>query len=162
MTVKIEITKDEISDALRRAVGFLRRPKAMFAEIGETLLEIHGVRFQKQESPDGTPWAPLNEEYRKTKNQNADKILTLDGHLRGTLRYQADDNSVLFGSDRDYAAIHHFGGKITARNRKALNVGGRFVKSVNIPARPWLGLSRSEEERIMEIALSHLNRVISP
>ena len=90
------------------------------------------------------------------QKENADKILTLYGHLSGTLRYQADDFGVVFGSDRPYAAIHQFGGTITAKNAKALNVHGRRVKSVTIPARPWLGLSAADEQRLLDIARKHL------
>ena len=154
--VNIELDINELSRVLDKAVARLSRPKLMFAEMGEELLAIHFARFTAQQAPDGTPWTPLKEWYRESKKKNADKILTLDGHLSGTLRYQASDTGVVFGSDRPYAAIHQFGGTITAKNAKALNVQGRPVKSVTIPARPWLGLSIDDEQRLLDIARKHL------
>ncbi|OOF65135.1 phage virion morphogenesis protein [Rodentibacter sp. Ppn85] len=154
--VNIELDIKTLSRILDKAVARLSRPKLMFAEMGEELLAIHFARFTAQQAPDGTPWTPLKDWYRESKKKNADKILTLDGHLSGTLRYQASDTGVVFGSDRPYAAIHQFGGTVTAKNAKALNVQGRPVKSVTIPARPWLGLSADDEQRLLEIARKHL------
>ncbi|WP_109078928.1 phage virion morphogenesis protein [Aggregatibacter kilianii] len=154
--VNIELDINELARVIDNAVATLNRPKLMFSEMGEELLAIHFARFVAQKAPDGTPWEPLNEQYRESKKKNADKILTLVGHLRGTLRYQADDAGVVFGSDREYAAIHQFGGTITAKKGKALTVLGKLVKSVDIPARPWLGLSADDEQRLLEIARKHL------
>ncbi|QLB15881.1 phage virion morphogenesis protein [Mannheimia granulomatis] len=154
--VNIELDISQLSRLIDKAVERLSRPKLMFAEMGEELLAIHFARFTAQKAPNGTPWQPLKDWYRESKKKNADKILTLDGHLSGTLRYQASDTGVVFGSDRPYAAIHQFGGTIATKNAKALNVQGRPVKSVTIPARPWLGLSADDEQRLIDIARKHL------
>ncbi|WP_018652983.1 phage virion morphogenesis protein [Actinobacillus capsulatus] len=154
--VNIELDISQLSRLIDKAVERLSRPKLMFAEMGEELLAIHFARFTARKAPNGTPWQPLKDWYRESKKKNADKILTLDGHLSGTLRYQASDTGVVFGSDRPYAAIHQFGGTITTKNTKALNVQGRPVKSVTIPARPWLGLSTDDEQRLIDIARKHL------
>ncbi|HHT7856356.1 phage virion morphogenesis protein [Pasteurella multocida] len=159
--VNIELDIKELSRVLDKAIARLSRPKLMFAEMGEELLAIHFARFTAQKAPDGTSWVPLQDWYRESKKKNADKILTLDGHLSGTLRYQASDSGVVFGSDRPYAAIHQFGGTITAKNAKALNVQGRPVKSVTMPARPWLGLSADDEQRLLEIARKHLKNELN-
>lgn len=159
--VNIELDISQLSRLIDKTVERLSRPKLMFAEMGEELLAIHFARFTVQKAPDGTPWAPLQDWYRATKKKNADKILTLDGHLSGTLRYQASDTGVVFGSDRPYAAIHQFGGSITAKNAKALNVQGRPVKSVTLPARPWLGLSADDEQRLLDIARKHLKNELN-
>ncbi|MDO4698301.1 MAG: phage virion morphogenesis protein [Pasteurellaceae bacterium] len=160
MTVNIEINQDTISTALAQAVAVLANPKAMFAEIGETLIEIHQIRFAQQQAPDGTPWQPLADWYKASKKRNADKILTADGHLRATLRYQASQKEVVFGSDRPYAAIHHFGGTIKPKGNYPLKLGAGEktprAMQVEIPARPWLGLSAADEQQLVEIARSHL------
>jgi phage virion morphogenesis protein len=159
--VKVEINVEQLSNILNQTVQTLSNPKALFGEIGETLLEIHHIRFAQQQAPDGTPWQPLSTWYQQSKKRNADKILTLDGHLRGTLRCQATNDSVVFGSDRPYAAIHQFGGTITPKTGKALNVFGRPLKRVTIPARPWLGLSSNDEQRLIEIARNHLEKAFN-
>ncbi|MFC1025381.1 phage virion morphogenesis protein [Pasteurella multocida] len=160
--VKIEINTVQLSKILNQAMKTLANPKAMFAEMGEELLSIHRIRFLQQQSPDGTPWQPLSEEYKQSKRKNPDKILTLDGHLSETLRYQVSNDGVEFGSDRVYAAIHHFGGSIQPKTAHALHVGGRFFKNVTIPARPWLGISEKDQAEMLNIARHHIKNAIKP
>lgn len=63
-------------------------------------------------------------------------------------------DSVEVGSNAKYAAIHHFGGVIRAKNAGALRfrIGESFVmkKAVTMPARPALGLNGEDEDHIME------------
>lgn len=164
----------------------LKFPQAMLQDMGERLLELHQQRFTEQKSPDGTAWQSLSSRYQKRKRRNADKILTRDGYLRNTLRWQVNANELLFGTDRVYGAIHQFGGTIqiaarsqqayyrTKRNRDGkTEVGNQFVSkkksnfsqwhtlpnySITIPARPWLGVSATDTERLLEIARSSLQR----
>ncbi|WGE51136.1 phage virion morphogenesis protein [Actinobacillus equuli subsp. haemolyticus] len=159
--VKVEINTQQLTTILNKAVQTLANPKAMFGEMGETLLEIHSIRFTQQQAPDGTPWQPLADWYRDSKKYNQDKILTLHGDLRGTLRYQADNHGVIFGSDRPYAAIHQFGGTIKPKNKKILKLGTLYARSIIIPARPWLGISADNEQRLIEIARNHLENAFN-
>lgn len=169
--------------AIEETVKF---PQAMLQDMGEKLLELHQQRFTEQKSPDGTPWQSLSARYQKRKRKNADKILTRDGHLRNTLRWQVNANQLLFGTDRDYGAIHQFGGTIQIKSRPQqayyrtkrnsdgkTEVGNQFVSkkksnfsrwhtlpnySITIPARPWLGISATDTERLLEIARQSFQR----
>ncbi len=96
------------------------------------------------------------------------KILRARGHLADTIRYQADEGGVRIGTNRMYGAIHQFGGTTSAhvikpKNKQALAwPGGRNpVRGVNhpgssIPARPFLGISRQDRDRILEVVADHL------
>ncbi|HHE3720927.1 phage virion morphogenesis protein [Pasteurella multocida] len=163
--VKVEINTAQLTGILNKAVQTLANPKLMFGEMGETLIDIHRIRFTQQQAPDGTPWLPLKDWYQQSKKKNADKILTLDGHLHGTLRYQANNQGVIFGSDRPYAAIHQFGGTIKPKNKNVLKLGVGdnmpYAQSVTIPARPWLGVSIDDERRLIKIAHNHLEKVFN-
>ncbi|TQI78708.1 phage virion morphogenesis protein [Serratia fonticola] len=143
-------------DALLNLEAKLDNPAPMFAEMGEELLDIHQARFDAQISPEGVPWTPLQPWYRDSKPRNQEKILTLDGTLRNTLRYQVRATELLFGTDRPYGAAHHFGAIIKPKTAQALNVGGRLVKKVELPARPWLGLSNADGVLLIDIARSYL------
>ncbi len=106
----------------------------------------------------------------------------LDGYLKNTLRYQASDEQLLFGTNRRYGAIHHYGGdiEIAARSQQAYfrqdgksgEVGNRFVNkrqsnfaqrvtigpyTIAIPARPWLGTSAQDNQDLIAIAVKHLS-----
>lgn len=172
-------------DALRemQAMGAaLADPTPLQRDIGELLLIIHQRRFRAQESPDGAAWQALSPGYLKRKRKNKDKILTLDGNLRSLLRYQVDGDDLLFGSDRPYAAIHHFGGKIERQARAATvyfrqgkdgDIGRQFVRkdksnfaqdvkvgpyTINMPARPWLGTSADDDEQILQRVLKYISQ----
>lgn len=160
----------------------LEDPNPMLRDMGEYLVIAHLQRFDKQVSPDGTPWQALNPRYVKRKKKNKDKILQLDGYLKNLNRYQVENGELLFGSDRKYAAIHHFGGdiKMPARTAdvffkqdKAGNVKNKFVKkkssnfaqsvnigayTIHIPPRPWLGTSTEDENELVAIAQRHLEK----
>ena len=147
------------------------------ARIGERLMESTRERFKTQTDPEGRQWkdyAPLSRAYSKRKKKNPDKILTLDGYLRGGIHWQAlDDDTVQVGSNLKYAAIHQFGGEIKKPSRQATvryrSVAGRVLfagrkhkkvterqvtmpeHSITMPARPFLGISASDDQEIRQI-----------
>ena len=112
----------------------------VFADIGEYLLISHYERFKRQESPEGVKWKDLNLEYeaRKKKKRPAAGILVFDDYLAGTLNYEATAESLLFGTNLPYGATHQEGRGATTRKK----TGKTF--DANIPARPFLGLSRDD------------------
>ena len=82
------------------------------------------------------------------------KTLIKTGRLRDSYTREVGHDSVEVGSNAKYAAIHHFGGVIRAKNAKALRfrIGESFVmkKAGTMPARPALGLNGEDEDHIME------------
>lgn len=166
---------------INEAAAAVSNPQPMLRDMGEYLLIAHDRRFASQTSPDGTPWQALSPAYLKRKKKNQDKILVLDGFLKNTLRYQVSDNQLLFGTNRIYGAMHHFGGSIdvAARSQQAYfrqdgksgEVGNLFVNkrksnfsqwvtigayTIQIPARPWLGTSDDDNYALANIAMKYL------
>lgn len=115
----------------------------VFQDIGEAMLNVTRERFNSQTAPDGSTWQALSPGYAKRKPRNKDKVLTLYGHLRGTLNYQAGPREVRIGTPLIYGATHQFGDP-----RR------------NIPARPFLGLSSSDEQELLDILNEHLSRAL--
>ncbi len=101
----------------RRAIGLAVRrmddPRPLYRHLGEGLLPRWKARFDTQTDPDGRRWQALSRAYQRRKHRNPDKVLTLRGHLRGTLRWQTGNNELLIGTNSKYGAIHQFGGTIT-------------------------------------------------
>lgn len=114
-----------------------------FRDIGEYLLISHDQRFRDQISPSGERWAPLSDRYRKRKKRNKDRILFLDGHLAGTLRYVPAPDHLLFGTNRIYGATQHFGDA-----------------DRGIPERPWLGLSQADAVHVAGLLSRHYQRAM--
>ncbi|CNJ03497.1 Mu-like prophage protein gpG [Yersinia aldovae] len=172
--------------ALLRTQAALADPAPLLNDMGEKLLEFHQQRFKDQTSPDGVAWKELSPHYKKRKRRNQDKILTLDGPLRNTLRWQVNTQELLFGTDRPYGAIQHFGGtiEIAARSQQAYyhqkksgEIDNRFVRksksnlakwhtipahTVTLPARPWLGVSKEQGDQLVERARLSLQRTLKP
>lgn len=112
----------------------------MFADIGEHLLNSHKARWSSEQAPDGTPWEPLDPEYQARKKKNAGRILLLDGRLKDLLDYQTSADELLFGTNLIYGATHQFGDP-----------------KRGIPASPFLGLSESDRQDVLEILNEYLS-----
>ena len=158
----------------------MMRPAPLLERMGERLLRFHQQRFKDQISPEGIEWASLKPRYLRRKRRNKDKILTLDGHLQNTLHWQVNADELLFGTNRVYGAIHQFGGTIEIaarsqqayyRQKKSGKIANEFVRKdksnfaqwhtipaykIKIEARPWLGVSKSEGETLIDMAKNYL------
>lgn len=174
--VDIQYEDQQVRQALRRLIDALHNPRPVMAEIGEYLIQSHRKRFDDAVSPDGVPWAANS---RRTPKFAVNLPLhgeTLN--LRDSMTYQQpSDDVLLFGPGqvtKPYAAIHQFGGAIkhAARSQRAYfkyddrsgTVSNLFVKKsksnfaqwvtigeheVNIPARPYLGISNDDRHEIL-------------
>lgn len=129
----------------------------VFQDIGEAMLNVTRERFNSQTAPDGSTWQALSPGYTKRKPRNKDKILTLYGHLRGTLNYQAGPREVRIGTPLIYGATHQFGAAKGAFGRTRFGVP---IPWGAIPARPFLGLSSSDEQDLLDILNEHLSRAM--
>ncbi|ACQ92370.1 phage virion morphogenesis protein [Tolumonas auensis DSM 9187] len=138
----VVITHQGIKDAysilqnLYEKTGDLSEP---LADVGEHLLLTHRDRWSDQQSPDGAAWAPLSPGYQSRKQRHADEILRLNDDLRDTLNYHADPLALYFGTPLEYGAAHQFG-----------------RDDINLPARPYLGLSDQDSEDVLSIISGYL------
>lgn len=170
----------ESSDLQRLEIG-LGDTAPLLAQIGEYLQDSTKDRFKVQAGPDGTPWAPLQPRYQRRKKKNKDKILTLQGYLRGYIHWQPDGtDAVQVGTNQKYGAVHQHGATMDMPARQATVHFGAgkakhlFVKKaraassrqvsigahqVNIPARPYLGVSAADQTEIRTIVLDWLKRL---
>lgn len=185
---RLQFDVEGIDEAGRRlgalaAAGRDLRP--VFEDIGEWLVRTTKDRFRDQKDPEGAPWTPLSENYRRQKKRNKDKILTLDGFLSGSINFRASSEELLVGSPLEYAGIHQFGGEIKRQARTQVLTfgvrGGGFVSSsraqsgagfrqrlafigdgtTTIPARPFLGVSAEDRDEIQGIVTDYLLEVFN-
>ena len=145
MKLRIELKDERARRAFRRAIAAGADMRPAMLGIGELLLRSTRRRFDTRQSPQGAPWAPLSENYRRRKRRNRDKILTLDGYLRGGLNYRAGRDYVEIGSDRIYASTHQFGAE---QGEFGATGGGKPIPFGDIPARPFLGVSDEDSDEI--------------
>lgn len=115
--------------------------------IGETLVNSTRERWDQQIDPAGNAWQPLKPStlQRKAKKKKPLKILLQDDQLRFTINPQVSDSTLIVGSPQKYAAIHQLGGP-----------AGRKSKQFQMPARPFLGISKQDEADILDEIGLHL------
>lgn len=122
----------------------------LMAGIGVYLEGTTGERFEHGEAPDGSKWKPS-----LRAQQTGEKTLVESGDLKTFITSQADSKSVAVGTNVIYAGIHQFGGTIRAKTAAGLRfslpggLGFRRVMEVEMPARPFLGLSAEDETEII-------------
>ena len=124
---------DRLQLRLRVLASGIRDSRTLMPRLGGYLRDSTRERFKAQTDPDGGAWAVLQPHTLKRKRHNKDKILTQRGYLRRGITYQVTaPGRVEVGSKLVYAATHQFG-------------------RGNIPARPFLGISRRDAEEINAI-----------
>ena len=140
--VSLRIDTSEIGPMTARLRGLADMDTSgLMPRLGEYLQNSTQERFKAEAGPDGSRWAVLQPRTRQRKRRNPSTILTERGFLRKNIQWQVTaPGRVEVGSSMVYAATHQFGrGKI--------------------PARPFLGLSRKDEEQVGEIVRDWLSEL---
>lgn len=130
MAVSIQV-QEQLSKQMNEALKQLQHLKMPMDVVGQEVLGQTVERITgEQKAPDGTPWAAWSEPYseHKARSRDGGAFLDASGELIDSLNYEASKDEVLVGTNLVYAATHQFGDK-----------------KRNIPARPYLGLSKQNE-----------------
>lgn len=102
-------------------------------------------RIQSEKtSPDGTPWDDWSTTYADTRH-GGNSLLQGEGDLLDSITSEVSGLTAEVGSNKVYAAIHQFGGE---------EVG------INIPERPYLGISDENAHELEAIALDYLQELL--
>jgi phage virion morphogenesis protein len=146
----IELGLKEVEGLARILNGVKLGPQdraQLLHNIGVEMESQTRERFDTREDPGGNPWKELARKTRDYYVQNGlggGSLLVQKGYLRDSITSEVQGGawSVLAGATMVYAAIHQWGGEIVPKTAAALFVPGYGkLKKVNIPARPYLGVS---------------------
>ena len=154
-SIRVEVTGDY--EELLKEIARLENvdTEAAMAAIGEGLRESTMRRFETSTGPDGKRW--------KTSiraREKGGKTLIHRANLRNSIHTEYDATGMAVGTNTIYAATHQFGAQgrvIRAKRKKALRfqINGQWVSKkkvvVNIPERPFLGISEEDDEDIRSI-----------
>lgn len=134
--------------AVAKAAKKMANSRLLMASVGEALVSGTIRRFNDEESPKGEKW-------EKSGRAIAEGGQTLSdtAHLRKSIDFKATPAQVMVGSNLLYARIHQLGCTIKPKKGKALKFKGKngkdvFVKEVNMPARPYLGVSKADMDEV--------------
>lgn len=162
---KIIVHDKEVLARLARMKELPRR--AMLREIGSYAVSSTIARFRAGEAPDGSKWQPLayttklariggSKAFKKRGGLTAAGRRRLGGlkplidraNLMRSITYAESGDRVSIGTNMIYGAIHQFGGD-AGRGRRA-----------KIPARPYLGFSRTDRLEIAGIVRRYVQGVV--
>lgn len=153
ITVKVEGER-RVTEYLAKLRKVADDNSPIWREIGEILHDGVMERFDREQAPDGTPW----QKSWRARLQGG-KTLQSTGRLRDSIQMVVQGSSVKIKTNVKYARVHQFGATtkphiIKPRYKKALAFGGGVYRSVmhpgsKIPARPFLGMSKDDEQGII-------------
>jgi len=155
--VAFEVIAEGLDEALLKIDGLVNAPRHELMEgIGRLVQEQTRRRIQDEKtSPQGAAWKA---------NRQGTSILLASGELSRSIDYRAGEDSVQVGTGIVYGRIHQQGGTITPKNARALffRVGNRLIQTskVEMPARPYLGVSADNQTEIVEAAEDWLGRLL--
>ena len=132
--------RDMFDELARRAIEML----PAMNEIGSMMAASTDFRFEAGEAPDGTKWEPSQRAIEEGGMTLVDKA-----HLRNSIEYFAGPGEVEIGTSTIYAAIHQSGG-LTGRGH-----------SVDMPARPFLGMSDQDADNVVAILSDYLGGTLA-
>lgn len=140
--MRVELDDRQAQAMFDRMQQEARSALPLFTEIGSALEGSTRERIQTtKRGPDGTPWVALSPAWvaRKQEKGYAAGILTMRGDLLNSITFEAGAAFVdIIAGPSEYALIHQEGG-MAGRGRK-----------VQIPARPYMGLSDEDQTEIRE------------
>ena len=148
--IKHQIKGDDKVLAALEKIASPKMRSAILDDAGSYGVASTQQRFMDGEAPDGEKW---KESYRAKKDGG--ETLRDNNYLFQSLTHIFSADKVEWGSNKIYAAIHHFGGVIKPKKAKALRFvmgGATFtVKQVTMPSRKFLGLNDTDETEIEAI-----------
>jgi len=152
------------------AIERLERAGGDLAPAMRKIAQALAYETERNFAAGGRPkWAPLK---NPPERRQGGAILQDSGQLAASITTDYGASHALIGSNKEYAAIHQFGGKtkphtIRPVKGKALAFGGIVVRQVqhpgsDIPARPYLpvlpdgSLQPEANEEVLDTILRHL------
>lgn len=163
---RVEFNDDEVSRALAALADALSDMSLPMDEIGQMLVLTTKDRMTAGISPDGSPFAPRSPvtiaRYEKSGEKYGPQPLWRTRTMQSNIAHRSGRDFAEVGSNAIQAAVMHFGaaqgefGAVMGRTRpseKRPKSQDYFMPLPwgNIPARPFLGLSETDRDNIIEI-----------
>jgi phage virion morphogenesis protein len=145
MSVSASLTTLGLDAALAKLTSLAGFDLAELGDDAGAILESSTRgRFDTQTEPDGTPWVAWSEEYDDTREAKH-SLLVSEGDLRDSIANFTQGSEVHVGSNQIYAAHHQIGGD---------EIGS------GVPARPYLGISATDELDLQDLVTGRLSDLL--
>jgi len=157
--IDVKLDDREVQAALRQLARAAADMTPAMRSIAAELADSVERAFEREADPaTGVPWAPLAISTQKSKvrrsgtrtqrERGAHPILQVTGELASSITPDHGRTWAAAGTNKPYAAIHHFGGQAGRR------------RATTIPARPYLGLDVEGVSTVLGILQRHLERAL--
>lgn len=127
--------------------------------VGATLEDGVLDRFERGEAPDGTAWPEA-----QAARDEGRPTLVKTARLRDSVQRRAHPDRVEIGTNLVYAGVHQFGATIRAKTAKGLVFRGARgwtrTRQVEIPARPYLGISARDAADASAAVEAYVERIL--
>ncbi len=144
--IDIEIDDTAVQAALTRLARAGQDMTPAMERIAGTLLDVIGRAFDSESDPaTGAAWPDLKPRTiarRQKAGHWPGKKLQRSGQLLASMQSEYGPDYAVAGTNKVYAAHHHFGSKPEWRH--------------NIPARPFLGLSPADNRQIVNVIADYI------
>lgn len=143
--VDIQFTNGTVLQVLNSLLDKLDDLSEPMNDIAAILESATEGAFEAEADPvTGQAWQSLSDAYLKAnpKRQGGKILQASAGGLAASITADSGDFWASIGSNKIYAAIHQFGG-----------TDDMPAGPAGIPARPYLGVSRKDEQFILEIVV---------
>lgn len=144
----------EVTKYLNEAASKLKDMKPIMKIARVFLKNTVDDNFETQGEATGEKWKPWSDKWKKRRikmGRGDGKILNLDGHLRRDIRAKSGEDYAIVGTNKEYAAIHNFGGNKNLKRNKTMPkrefMRLNEYKKEELLAELYLGV----EERLMDI-----------
>lgn len=150
--ITVEVETAVVKQALGKLSGVMQNLQKPLAAVGEDLIASHRERFETKLSPEGVRWednSPLTQLLKGGNNP----LVGESKSLQRQFSYNVGAHRLEFGSTMQYAAVQHFGAERgSLANKPYKSKSGTYaVPWGDIPARPFLGLSSSDVENMLQV-----------
>lgn len=141
--IEIKVDSSEINQLLGRLMGRMGDMSPVMLAITGVMSDATERAFKNEADPvTGAKWPQLTDDTVTMRGGNAHPILQVTGQLASSVQTDYGKSYAEISTNKIYAAMHQFGGTTSPKSR---------IPNKPIPARPFLGLSPSDEQEILDI-----------
>ncbi|WP_310620896.1 phage virion morphogenesis protein [Flexibacterium corallicola] len=158
----LRFDSSQMDEELKALAGRFEDNTTLHSIMGAALYDQTLERFEREEGPDGKPWAKLSPLTLASRRSKRGTLRATGGLIR-SIKVQVDSSKAEVGTNLNHPKVwvHQYGAVIRPRRKKALaipngNGGFVFAGKATIPARPYIGLGRGDEEAVREALESYL------
>ena len=130
--IKIDVDNKQINKMFEYIAKNVKDPKKILRRFGKKIKDDVEWSFENEQEFLGDKWQDWSDAYYERVRKNiGGNILQLEGDLRKSISRKIKDNSLIVGTNKEYAAIHNFG--FDGKNKKGVEM--------NMPQRTYLPFS---------------------